>query len=363
VLRSLVKTVIAGTLHASGLERIARPHRAGLPLIIAYHQVVDEFARGSESAIPAMLISTGMLARHLDWLARRFRFVSLDEVGELACGAARRRGKPAVAITFDDGYSHVYEKAFPILRSKGVPAGLFVVTESIGKDELLVHDRLFVLLRNGSRRWRQPVPALMVLLAQAGVERDRASRLAALGCRPDQAAAALLDDLRRSELSDLLRMLERDLGVCAVGESRSLDWDMLAEMAAAGMTIGSHTRSHVWMNNESRATQHQEAAGSRSDLEHRLGRPIDHFAYPGGAFDAMAVQAVEQAGYRFGYTTCDHRDVRRPLLTIPRKVFWERTCLGAFSDFSESIMSCHTSGVFGRSSCVHLPRRFKRRAA
>src|ERR1035441_8639421 len=44
-------------------------------------RVVENFAASAATSIPSLLVSRQMLERHLDWLGRRFRFVSLDELG------------------------------------------------------------------------------------------------------------------------------------------------------------------------------------------------------------------------------------------------------------------------------------------
>ena len=98
----------------------------------------------------------------------------------------------------------------------------------------------------------------------------------------------------------------------------------------------------------------EETAGARRALEERLGTSIKHFAYPDGAFDAETVEAVARAGYRFAYTTCHHRDRRHPLLTIPRCVLWENSCLDPAGRFSAAVASCVTSGIFHfASGCRH----------
>ena len=52
-----------------------------LPFIVCYHRVVENFEKSARHAIPSMLISTAMLERHIDWLAKRYSIVSLDEIG------------------------------------------------------------------------------------------------------------------------------------------------------------------------------------------------------------------------------------------------------------------------------------------
>src|SRR5262249_18723016 len=70
---------------------------------------------------------------------------TLDELGErLESGDPFK--EPLAAITFDDGYAGVYHHALPLLQRKGIPAGIFLVTETVGRNHLQVYDKLFLLL-------------------------------------------------------------------------------------------------------------------------------------------------------------------------------------------------------------------------
>src|SRR5689334_11060495 len=144
--RSLAKTCIAYGYSWSRAGRwLSRIDRAAMPFIAGYHRVVENFEESARRSIPSMLISGGTFEKQLDWIGRRFRFVSLDEIG-LHLADGRPFAKPAAAITFDDGYADVYRYAFPILKRKGIPAAVFVVTELIGTRTPLLHDRLYARL-------------------------------------------------------------------------------------------------------------------------------------------------------------------------------------------------------------------------
>jgi peptidoglycan/xylan/chitin deacetylase (PgdA/CDA1 family) len=123
---------------------------------------------------------------------------------------------------------------------------------------------------------------------------------------------------------------------------------MLREMQRAGVTAGSHTRGHAWLTREAPDRVRDELVASRLALERELGGPVRHLAYPDGRFDAATLDAVAAAGYRYAYTTCRHRDPARPLLTIPRRLLWERACRGALRQFAPAVLSCQVRGVFDR---------------
>lgn len=84
----------------------------------------------------------------------------------------------------------------------------------------------------------------------------------------------------------------------ALGRSGFFTWDDLHALAAAGMTIGDHTRSHPFLI---RITDHRrlrdEIEGSKKLLETRLGVSITAFAYPFGQHDPAIVALVQQAGF------------------------------------------------------------------
>ncbi|WP_170319438.1 polysaccharide deacetylase family protein [Polyangium spumosum] len=71
----------------------------------------------------------------------------------------------------------------------------------------------------------------------------------------------------------------------------------LRALADAGMTIGSHTRTHPDLARLDDTRLDDELRGSRQDLEDLLGKPVTLFAYPGGSLSARVVRAVRRAGY------------------------------------------------------------------
>jgi len=331
MLRALAKTCVATAYSWSQADRLVRrSERAKLPFIAGYHRVVQNFQRSVHHTIPSMLVSTATFERHLDSLARRFDFASLDDIG-VCLTSHRRFSRPAAAITFDDGYADVFHNAFPILKRKGIPAAVFVVTEVVGTNRMQVHDRLYRCL----------------------------ARPRAPGFNPSE-LRRMTDWLTRATQTQILKEIDRlEVGQPATQEELAefapLSWEMIAEMEKAGMTIGSHTASHALLTSEEPAGVSRQIIDSKTALEARLKHPVHHFAYPDGRWNGTVLAQVHHAGYRFAYTICPARHSSFPLLTIPRKVLWEESCNNAFGTFSPSILYCHGNGVFdaGRT-CEHV---------
>ena len=339
--RAHLKTGLAMVLGATRGDRLIRMMSGAsrLPLVIGYHRVVDDTPRCG-SLIEPMLVSRQMFERQLDWIGRRFRFVSPDELGaQLQSGTAS--AEPTATITFDDGYRDMYEYAYPVLKRKGIPAAVFVVTDWIDSGSPLYHDRLYLLL---ARAW----PIARDVLMGLGVLNGRRVLTTPAPTEPFGALRYLLTTLSRDGLGKVIAALEDRLSIdtARLEGLRPLSWEMLATMQRGGITVGSHTRTHALLTREPAARMLEETAGARRTVEQRLGTPVSHFAYPDGAFNPEIVQAVALAGYRFAYTTCHHRDPRHPLLTIPRCLLWENSCLDTAGRFSDAVASCVTSGVF-----------------
>ncbi len=317
-----------------------------VPVIVAYHRVVEDFRSSATTSIPSMLVSRRTFEQQLDWIGRSFRFISLDELGE-RLESGRDFDRPVAAITFDDGYRDLYHVALPVLKAKAIPATVFVVTAAIGDAGLHLHDKLYLLLsrRFGSGGWKWAELAGLLQAVGISLPNMEATKEAA---NPFQATRVLLEALSQGDVKRVIRALESEVSIPeeAIQSLCLLTWEMLEQMHRAGISIGSHTRTHVLMTNESPQKLRDEVVGSRRELERRLGIQVRHFAYPSGQFDGASVNAVAAAGYRFAYTTCTHRDHRFPLLTIPRTVFWENSCLNSRGVFSPAILNCQINRVF-----------------
>jgi peptidoglycan/xylan/chitin deacetylase (PgdA/CDA1 family) len=83
-------------------------------------------------------VSNRTFARQISWLQRRFELISLSETQRrLRSGFVDR---PAVAITFDDGYAENCEHALPLLIQKQVPCTYFVTTQNVLTRTPFPHD-------------------------------------------------------------------------------------------------------------------------------------------------------------------------------------------------------------------------------
>ena len=82
-----------------------------------------------------------------------------------------------------------------------------------------------------------------------------------------------------------------------------MDWNDCHALVGAGMTIGSHARSHPKLAEVDAASASAELAESRAEIEAKLGVPCMHFCapygQPGTHFDSTRdPELARAAGYR-----------------------------------------------------------------
>jgi len=93
-----------------------------------------------------------------------------------------------------------------------------------------------------------------------------------------------------------------------------LTWPEIIDMAAGGMLIGSHSRSHRDITTLTDAELEEELAGSKEDLFFNTGIDVTSFAYPFGAGngDVKIHQFLASYGYKTGLSSwqglCRTRD-------------------------------------------------------
>lgn len=87
----------------------------------------------------------------------------------------------------------------------------------------------------------------------------------------------------------------------AMGHTKWMTWDMVREMQNAGMTIGSHTKTHPYLKQiTDKVKLDEEIAGSKKIIEAQIGREVSLFAYPFGEYTEELGAIVKSAGYKMG---------------------------------------------------------------
>lgn len=251
------------------LRPVLRPWREPIA-ILCFHRVMPTEALGPDpDRHPIQAMPLDLFEALAEELAGRHRVVSMDEAAERFLARDR---EPVVAITFDDGYKDNLDYALPVLKKHRIPATIYITTrfpEGDGRmwwadlrDAVMTRDRIEIDDAGGRRVW---------------TTRSSAER------------AACLADLRSIILGQTSEVRERILAQ-ALGDRAGVDrmsdclsWSDIEALAREHLiTIGAHTHTHPCLKLLTEAEVLEEMRICRDLLESRLGRPVRHFAYPGG---------------------------------------------------------------------------------
>jgi peptidoglycan/xylan/chitin deacetylase (PgdA/CDA1 family) len=67
--------------------------------------------------------------------------------------------------------------------------------------------------------------------------------------------------------------------------------------------LGAHTMTHRSLKGLSISQQMKEISGSKTQLEHVIGRPVKSFSYPHGDYSMATRELVQRAGFQGATTT------------------------------------------------------------
>jgi peptidoglycan/xylan/chitin deacetylase (PgdA/CDA1 family) len=317
----------------SGLLRWVAGRVRPAGLILCYHRV------GRAEVDPWLLcVSPEKFAEQLAVLRATAEVVPLDRMARELREGPRRRDRPLVALTFDDGYADNLHQGKPLLEAADVAATVFVVSGAVGRgrefwwDELerellkpeVAAKELELRTRGRTTTWRladAPYGASEHERHRSWNAIDADDPLARHGLFRSAYAAlrAASEDERAAGIATLLNGRDAE----ARETHRPLSEEELLLLAEGGLIeIGAHTVTHPVLSDLSEADQRRELRQSKAELEALLGRPVQLFAYPFGQrehYTAVTVKAVRETGYALACSTlpgCVHRRTSR--FELPR---------------------------------------------
>ena len=263
--------------------------------ILRYHSVSDDRDQNFRYLTPSIAVSPAVFESHIAFLSTNYRIVSLDDIAAWISGAISLP-RPAVAITFDDGYRDNYRSAYPILKKYGATATFYVVTDAIGN----AHPLWTSELRDLVYRARQSHVTLYSIGSQRVDLSDEAAK---------KESIQIIGRIMRCADKKTRGVIVREMRDKLIGEKNGfldevmMSWDELREMKRGGMSIGSHTMSHPLLPAISQQEAAIEIAGSKAKIEEELDAPAVHFSYPNPGEGVHVNEAVKTLVRHAGYLT------------------------------------------------------------
>lgn len=264
-------------------------NRSKLPVLM-YHRFSgdEEFGKTSRR----------VFEKHLRYLTRHYTIISLSEAVSRIREGTEIPARSAV-ITVDDGYRDFFEIAFPVLRSFGLPATVYLVTGfTAGECWIWTDKARYVLDATMEARLNIRINGIGFDSALGG-HNDRL-RLAG---SVNSELKKLPDAEKDACLAELAGALKVSIPDTPPPEFGALTWDQARELAAAGIEIGSHTRTHPILTNVGPERLESELRESKEEIRRELQSDAAHFCYPNGNVSQRERDVAEAAGYASAVTT------------------------------------------------------------
>jgi peptidoglycan/xylan/chitin deacetylase (PgdA/CDA1 family) len=273
----------------TALERVDKGGNS-LLRVLTYHRVDELDARPNLS--PSLLSATpDDFSLQMHFLAENYTPISVRHVLEYIEMESALPSK-AVLVTFDDAYCDFAQHAWGILKQYGIPVTLFVPTAYPDNPKrILWWDKLHFALRK-TERDEITSPVGIVHLA---TPKDRRRAFKHLRNH--------IKSLAHDEAMQLVDELCDQLQIESSHDNAILSWASLRQLAAEGVTLGAHTRTHPLLNRISMDEAEQEAVKSQQDLQQHIGDTMPIFAYPSGSANEAIAARLVQAGFKLAFTT------------------------------------------------------------
>ena len=288
-LKDIIKSVLyhAGYYHLIRFQDSRRSDDKRL-LILTYHNISDgsHFSLKEHPFQVRPVITSKQFETHLRVLKQKFRVIPLkDAVGEMKEDKGPK--KDLVAITFDDGYQSFYHLAFPLLKKYDSPATMFLPTDFINKKMTFWWDKLSqMLLSDNIKKVSSFILSSIIeeKLAEKffDIKGDLKKKINFL-VELESDLIGLEDGLIEEKVKRLRDIFCPDGEMDIFNEALPLTWEQIKEISEFNIEFGSHTCSHLNLENIPQEKIEKEIACSKEEIESQIGNPVNCFAYPYGA--------------------------------------------------------------------------------
>ncbi len=264
-------------------------------LVLTYHRIIprDQCPDGLR---PRNTLFVDEFESQMAFVSKRYKVLTGEQIRAIITGSSAIP-RHSLGISFDDGYENNYMHAFPVLQRHGLKAIFFVPTGRIDREvRHFWWDRLDWLHSRG--------------VSTEDVTGELRKLDPSLHALSDAHIRFYFKTLPGSKQAEILSRLEQQLGNAEIASENSkifdpMSWDQIRSMASAGMTIGSHTVSHLILSVAGSAQVYSEVLSSRQRIQDETGQECWCLSYPNGErwdFRPLDEHAVLRAGYLCAFT-------------------------------------------------------------
>lgn len=286
---------------------LSEPLFGGMGHVFMLHRVLPEHLRDQYTINRGLAITPEYLEECIQYfISKKYRFISLDELHHIITSGAQQQQK-FICFTMDDGYKDNLEYALPLFKKYDIPFTIYITNCFANRTAIL----WWYLLEQ-------------VIQTKSEFELNIGSETITYKWSNFSEGEKLYPEIRkkirqipRSIYADSLKtafMIDDDF-IKKSCDEQALSWDEIKQLSNESIvTIGAHTMNHLSLATLSETDLNAEMEQSKLELENKIGKPVEHFAYPYGGFEDAHIREYKAAG-TLGFKTA--------VLNYPGNVFSE----------------------------------------
>lgn len=310
-----MKSLLIRLLYKSGATFFLRNHKQKNKLItiLCLHRVSDE----ESITFPPFKVKD--FERLLRYISKHYQVVTIGAVSKI------NDTKPALILSFDDGFLDFYENTLPLLKKYGFSCNLNVVTQCL--------DNNFQIW---TQRQNNLVQEIFLRKHICTFEIDN-EKLSFDNFNPKSITEKNLqlfhflfskDEIFVEQfLTDYENKMPFKIPITPM-----MTWENLKDaLNKYEIELGSHSLSHIALSNtRDNAKLQEEISGSKILIEKHTGRKVNIFALPNGNYNDEVIEQCRHSGYKHVltvdeklFTKEDISEFKLPRLLIPYNNFYE----------------------------------------
>jgi peptidoglycan/xylan/chitin deacetylase (PgdA/CDA1 family) len=287
--------------------RLSSPLLGGLGHIFMMHRVLPDSLRSFSVINRDLAITPDHLEYCLDYFSKKnYRFISLDYLYDILLNKKKIDFR-FICLTLDDGYRDNLTFAYSILKKRDIPFTVYVTNCFPNRNGILWWYWLEkYMYKNNSINIVNGQKSKNICWKNSDEIKDKfqvvRSEILSLSHKE-------LEQFCRTELKLDDEQIRKDC------ENDAMSWDEIRDLATDPLvTIGSHTMNHISLAAQSVDVLRFEMKQSKLELEQKLMKEVNHFAYPYGSF--------KESGYR-EYTEAASVGFKTATINFPGNIFHE----------------------------------------
>ena len=264
-------------------------------VLLTYHGFYDEDKKSGLELLSNRWTDIEFFKKQILYLSKNYNIISLDNlINHYIEGTSIPQN--SVVITMDDGYKSNFNLAYPYLEELGCHFTIFLSTEFIENNKFNWSERVEYAI------WYSKGDSLSIMIDN--VETTYSIKSSEQKIYVSKYIKQFLQTASQHVRETVLSEIELHTG--SVLEFKTapelmlpLSWDEVVRMSKSNLAIfGSHTVSHPNLTTCSIPDIKNELLVSRNIIQTRTNNLCEYFCYPGGAYNKIVKNVVEECGYK-----------------------------------------------------------------